>query len=193
MHTIGGMKNLVAVRQPEEMPQIVEEDGTLTPVQCAYSPYSLLNREVSTFRALYFCTVPDSCNYKDFVGGIFCTVPDSVTMEITSINLQPRQQCIRTNKCVYVHVLTLSSEMTPSPGLCTHDTAKTPRSGKFDTPRVYRRHLQQRLAVETCSRTIILPPPPPVPRPSKQNQCAPSAPLPHSFISKSACPANSFL
>jgi hypothetical protein len=71
------MKNLVAVRQPEEMPQIVEEDGTLTPVQCAYIPYSLLNREVSTFRALYFCTVPDSCNYKDFVGGIFCTVPDS--------------------------------------------------------------------------------------------------------------------
>ena len=68
MHTIGGMKNLVAVRQPEEMPQIVEEDGTLTPVQCAYSPYSLLNREVSTFRAEYFCTVPDSCNYKDFVG-----------------------------------------------------------------------------------------------------------------------------
>ena len=102
MHTIDGMKNLVAVRQPEEMPQIVEEDGTLTPVQCAYSPYSLLNREVSTFRALHFCTVPDSCNYKDFVGGIFCTVPDSVTMEITSINLQPRQQCIRTNKCVYV-------------------------------------------------------------------------------------------
>ena len=68
MHTIDGMKNLVAVRQPEEMPQIVEEDGTLTPVQCAYSPYSLLNREVSTFRALHFCTVPDSCNYKDFVG-----------------------------------------------------------------------------------------------------------------------------
>ena len=46
MHTIGGMKNLVAVRQPEEMPQIVEEDGTLTPVQCAYIPYSLLNREL---------------------------------------------------------------------------------------------------------------------------------------------------
>ena len=61
MHTIGGMKNLVAVRQPEEMPQIVEEDCTLTPVQCAYIPYSLLNREVSTFRALYFCTVSSMC------------------------------------------------------------------------------------------------------------------------------------
>jgi hypothetical protein len=29
------------------------------------------------------------------------------------------------------------------------------RSGKFDTPRVYSRHLQQRLAAETCSRDLL--------------------------------------